>query len=97
MAPSARAVRLQVQTGRRETRDHVRLVIIEPRTAMRIALCAFACSTSVTGRLKPDDGQRGGKRTDGLVQTSSFSLRPEIRREYPLNLSISISGGKETN
>ena len=24
-------------------------------------------------------------------------LRPEIRRDYPLNLSISISGGKETN
>lgn len=33
--------------------------------------------------------------------TSSFSLllrlRPEIRRDYPLNLSILISGGKETN
>lgn len=24
-------------------------------------------------------------------------LRPEIRRDYPLNLSISLSGGKETN
>jgi hypothetical protein len=24
-------------------------------------------------------------------------LRPEIRRDYPLNLSILISGGKETN
>ena len=24
-------------------------------------------------------------------------LRPEIRQDYPLNLSISISGGKETN
>ena len=23
--------------------------------------------------------------------------RPQIRRDYPLNLSISISGGKETN
>ena len=22
---------------------------------------------------------------------------PEIRRDYPLNLSISVSGGKETN
>jgi hypothetical protein len=28
---------------------------------------------------------------------SSIVLRPEIRRDYPLNLSISISGGKETN
>ena len=26
-----------------------------------------------------------------------FFRRPEIRRDYPLNLSISLSGGKETN
>jgi hypothetical protein len=26
-----------------------------------------------------------------------FHSRPEIRRDYPLNLSISLSGGKETN
>jgi hypothetical protein len=26
-----------------------------------------------------------------------FYTRPQIRREYPLNLSISVSGGKETN
>ena len=25
------------------------------------------------------------------------SFRPEIRRDYPLNLSILLSGGKETN
>jgi hypothetical protein len=25
------------------------------------------------------------------------TLRPEIRQDHPLNLSISISGGKETN
>ena len=24
-------------------------------------------------------------------------IRPELRQDYPLNLSISISGGKETN
>lgn len=24
-------------------------------------------------------------------------MRPQVRRGYPLNLSISISGGKETN
>lgn len=27
----------------------------------------------------------------------SFALRPEIGRDYPLNLSISLRGGKETN
>ena len=26
-----------------------------------------------------------------------IDLRPRIRRDYPLNLSISVSGGKETN
>ena len=26
-----------------------------------------------------------------------FTLSPQIRRDYPLNLSILISGGKETN
>ena len=33
------------------------------------------------------------------VQASSlkFLFRPELRQDYPLNLSISISGGKETN
>ena len=28
---------------------------------------------------------------------ASFRLRPQIRRDYPLNLSILLSGGKETN
>ncbi len=26
-----------------------------------------------------------------------FDIRPQSRRDYPLNLSILISGGKETN
>lgn len=28
---------------------------------------------------------------------TEFKLRPQLRREYPLNLSISLSGGKENN
>jgi hypothetical protein len=37
-------------------------------------------------------------RNSGLnpPSTPPFS-RPELRQDYPLNLSISISGGKETN
>ncbi|KAH3737174.1 hypothetical protein DPMN_043755 [Dreissena polymorpha] len=27
----------------------------------------------------------------------TFPNRPRIRRDYPLNISISVSGGKETN
>ena len=34
---------------------------------------------------------------NGPKKTKKLSLRPQIRREYPLNLSISVSGGKETN
>jgi hypothetical protein len=29
--------------------------------------------------------------------TNLLSFRPQISQDYPLNLSISISGGKETN
>ena len=31
------------------------------------------------------------------VQTPILFSRPELRQDYPLNLSISLSGGKETN
>ena len=34
---------------------------------------------------------------EGSAQTTHSLSRPEIRRDYPLNLSISLSGGKETN
>ena len=33
----------------------------------------------------------------GSTLRSDLTCRPEIRRDYPLNLSISLSGGKETN
>ena len=32
-----------------------------------------------------------------FTRTAVLISRPQIRRDYPLNLSISISGGKETN
>ena len=32
-----------------------------------------------------------------LVAATNFHFRPQIGRDYPLNLSISLSGGKETN
>ena len=40
--------------------------------------------------------QRWG-RCGKLVRQHDDLYRPQIRRDYPLNLSISISGGKETN
>ena len=39
-----------------------------------------------------------GDLLDGGENSFSFLFfRPQIRRDYPLNLSISVSGGKETN
>ena len=38
------------------------------------------------------------ERVKGCKQAFELlSIRPELRQDYPLNLSISISGGKETN
>lgn len=62
-------------------------------------------------RLLARDTILRGRREDSLMEgkspvcsfvlarqpTRAIVLRPEIRRDYPLNLSISISGGKETN
>jgi hypothetical protein len=31
------------------------------------------------------------------LRSRSISIGPDIRQDYPLNLSILISGGKETN
>jgi hypothetical protein len=42
---------------------------------------------------------RDGGRDDGemVITFSNSYLRPQSRRDYPLNLSILLSGGKETN
>ena len=46
------------------------------------------------------DGRTRAKRACARASPSFsrfFQSRPQIRQDYPLNLSISISGGKETN
>ena len=50
------------------------------------------CETSVSCRARV---RRGLSRTL-CVGHPTLSTRPQVRRGYPLNLSISISGGKET-
>ena len=45
----------------------------------------------------PPDGGGGGGGGGPLPTILSIKTRPEIRRDYPLNLSILVSGGKETN
>ena len=56
------------------------------------------CRGTRGATIKPSPASVGGRlptRASKLPNTSSF--RPEIGRGYPLNLSISLSGGKETN
>jgi hypothetical protein len=36
-------------------------------------------------------------RSAWITGIPALIFRPELRREHPLNLSISVSGGKETN
>ena len=53
----------------------------------------FRVAKSVTKRV----GLRKRVSLEAQKQKSFSSCRPEIGRGYPLNLSISLSGGKETN
>jgi hypothetical protein len=39
----------------------------------------------------------GGPQEATACRCKPLTIRPELRQDYPLNLSISISGGKETN
>ena len=51
------------------------------------------------GCMPPDGPGASGLQQPRGAQTGKPTLiiRPELRQEHPLNLSISISGGKETN
>ncbi|WZZ15342.1 hypothetical protein YC2023_108431 [Brassica napus] len=46
------------------------------------------------GRQKRLDMRRSGPKA---LDDPKSSTRPQVRRDHPLSLSISISGGKETN
>ena len=52
-------------------------------------------------RLCPDECtlRKCSSRCDGgqSARASALEIEPQIRRDHPLNLSISISGGRETN
>ena len=41
--------------------------------------------------------KRGQRRLLNVLARERKNLRPQIRRDYPLNLSILLGGGKETN
>ena len=55
------------------------------------ALCAAGLGFRVCS------GFQGLPRERAVLPTCLFFFRPQIGRDYPLNLSISLSGGRETN
>jgi len=57
--------------------------------AIRHAVQGYLC--------RVDSDGRGGNVFPVGSGSTIFQHRPQIRQGYPLNLSISISGGKETN
>lgn len=46
---------------------------------------------------RPRHARRAGEGRRGAARTRATKRRPRIGQGYPLNLSISVSGGKETN
>ena len=52
---------------------------------------------SLPGGLDGSDEPTGPPELKGVCFYTLFWTRSEISRDYPLNLSISLSGGKETN
>ena len=67
---------------------------------MRVGAAGEGKEKVIPGRLAGTNERcyvRERRRRPTLRRTLTPFFRPEIRRDYPLNLSISLSGGKETN
>ena len=69
-----------------------RAVGINTKSSATHATTIGGCETSVARRVRSSRIE-GSKKCSALAR---LSTRPQVRRGYPLNLSISISGGKET-
>ena len=94
----------QIDPARLRQRGHCGLA---PREGARVA--KDSCSQGFESwRVRPTGLGRGWRRCGGRVdgrgrgrentaRSERFIFGPEIGRDYPLNLSISLSGGKETN
>ena len=81
---------------------------LRPTAGARPALPCRRVSAGTATRivcLVPSGALRGAGHAAGrelaahvlVAPRPTFHSRPQIRRDYPLNLSISLSGGKETN
>lgn len=98
-APSSRAARASSSEEQKGPRNHAgRTSEVRWRTGTATR------RDTVIGRRPPwRNGRRGSEgpkahtKLESAPRGPTCRLRPEIRRDYPLNLSILISGGKETN
>jgi hypothetical protein len=77
---ASRALRLAACPNAIPHRRMSRQVVVEPQ---------FACCRDCHRRLQ-------GHQFDPTAPSRCLRPRPQVRRDYPLSLSISISGGKET-
>lgn len=102
-APSSRAARVSSSEEQKGPRDHAgRTSEVRRRTGTatrimetRSAVARRGGTVGVEAKDPTYEARIGGPSGNGRSPTCR--LRPEIRRDYPLNLSILISGGKETN
>ena len=70
------------------------------RVALKLLSCALLCLLTLGDSLSWVGGTlRHASRGESLTRLfpAPLLLRPEIRQDYPPNLSILISGGKENN
>ena len=70
-----------------------------PETGGSERQCSGEVIVSLPGGLDGSDEPTGPPELKGVCNFfhTLFWTRSEISRDYPLNLSISLSGGKETN
>ena len=71
------------------------------RISVAVRLCGTATArygkTYVEWKAIGFATRRGDRARSSAQRRTPSHLRPRIRRDYPLNLSILLSGGKETN
>ena len=66
-------------------------------TRMSVLVCAHKWQSSVLYIVNRVTREMDQETASMQVSQKAFYTRSQVRQEYPLNLSISLSGGKETN
>jgi hypothetical protein len=82
--------------GRRGDTARDQVIQAQPLGTQTCAGCAAPSWNSEAGPSPPTPGAPLGGPPESWREASS-RIRPLIRKDYPLSLSISLSGGEETN